>query len=110
MLKMCQFKINSLSFISLFTISASMALLSCDDDKLDYQTLHFVTSEKIKTTLDLDLEIYRVDNEPKLFYLNFFYYKKNAGGQWAFSRKSTGPWKLYANSSSLPQGLFLLDK
>jgi len=94
-------QINSLKkffYISLLTSS----LLSCDAASPDPETLHFTTYHGVKASLDFDLEVYRADENPNLFYINFKYYRKNKNGQWAYAKTPTGPWKVFPEQEQAP--------
>lgn len=86
------------------------SLLSCNKSTPDPQTLHFTTHDGIKMSLDVELEMYRVDNKANLFYMNSKYYTKNKTGQWSFSSKPEGPWKMFPDQAMVPGGLVFLKE
>jgi hypothetical protein len=95
--------------LSIFSIVLIAQInLSCSKSEPDEQTLHFTTRDNIKTSLDLDIEMYIADNDPNLFYINYKYYKKNKSGQWAVSHKPGGPWKVFPDQAMAPKSLLLL--
>ena len=88
--------------------AAALTNISCSKNEPDQQTLHFTTKHDIKTTLDTELEVYRVDNNPHLFYINFRYYTRTKTGQWSFAASPDGPWKTFPDQAMAPMGLQLL--
>ncbi len=83
---------------------------SCaDKNEPDQQTLHFVTRDGIKTSLDLEHEIYIADNNRTLFYINFWYYTQNKNGQWTISKKPDGPWQDVPDQGAIPENLLKMS-
>ncbi|MCU7835183.1 MAG: hypothetical protein KZQ83_07985 [gamma proteobacterium symbiont of Taylorina sp.] len=94
---------------SILVLSLSLFTISCSKHESDdSQTLHFTTADGIKTTLDIDNEIYRVDDHSGIYYINFRYYKKNIQNQWMFSAKLDNSWKVYLDQGAIPRSLHLL--
>lgn len=104
-----QLKAKLLSILILSTpVLTLFSSVSCSKSEPDYQTLHFTTKDDIKTTLDIDLEMYRADDRANLYYSNFRYYSRTKTGQWAISSSPDGPWKTFPDQAMVPKGLQLL--
>lgn len=94
---------------SLLILSLSLSSVSCNKQEADQTTLHFTTADGIKTSLDIENEIYTVDDFPGLYYINFKFYKKDEQGRWYFSSKVEGPWILFPDQGAIPRALVLIS-
>jgi hypothetical protein len=99
--------LSSFSKVCLVGFSCLLTV-SCNDYTPDAQTLNFTTEEGVKTSLDTDLEFYRVDDKPGIYYINFRYYKKNKDNQWSLAAKIDGPWRVYPDQAMVPKQLLAL--
>ena len=94
---------------SILILSLSLCSVSCTKAEPDQKTLHYTTADGIKTSLDIDNEIYHVDDYPGLYYINFRFYKKDEQSKWSFSSKVKGPWTLYPDQGAIPRALVLIS-